>query len=142
MAYSDSGFNNTSGYTPTTDWDIYAVNLTDKWRSYVSDSGTMYVKMQDNQADVNQTAIDIGSLAVRVVINGTKFTFQNKGSLTSHLVSLWVDNSTHHQRYDINIFINSGNTESYIGNDISLPNKPYTVKVVTERGNTAAFTNH
>ena len=30
MAYSDSGFNNTLGYTPTTDWDIYAVNLTDK----------------------------------------------------------------------------------------------------------------
>jgi hypothetical protein len=142
MAYSDSGFNSTSGHTPTTDWDIYAVNLTDKWRSYVSDSGTMYVKMQDDQADVNQTTIDIDFLAVRVVINGTKFTFQNKGSLTSHLVSLWVENSTHHQRYDVNIFINSGDTESHIRSDIALPNKPYTVKVVTERGNMAVFASH
>ena len=142
MTYSDSGFNNTLGHTPTTGWDIYAVNLTDKWRSYVSDSGTMYVKMQDNQADVNQTTIDIDFLAVRVVINGTKFTFQNKGSLTSHLVSLWVNNSTHHQRYDVNIFINSGDTESHIRSDIALPNKPYIVKAVTERGNIAVFASH
>jgi hypothetical protein len=142
LGYSDSGFNNTSGHTPTTGWDMYAVNLTDKWRSYVSDSGTMYVKLQDNQADVNQTTIDIDFLAVRVVIDGTKFTFQNRGSLTSHLVSLWVNNSTHRQRYDVNIFVNSGHITYYIRGDISLPNKPYVVKVVTERGNTAVFTSH
>jgi hypothetical protein len=140
--YSDSGFNDTSGHTPTTSWDIYTVNLTDKWRSYVSDSGTMHVQLKDNQTDVNQTTIDIDFLAVRVAINGTKFTFQNKGSLTSHLVSLWVNNSTYHQRFDVGIFINSGDIESYIRNDISLPNKPYKVKVVTERGNTAVFTSH
>jgi len=139
LGYSDSGFNNTSGHAPTTGWDMYAVNLTDKWRSYVNDSGTMYVKMQDSQADVNQTSIDIDFLAVRVLIDGTRFTFQNKGSLTSHLVSLWVNNSTDHQRYEMNIFINYGDTESYIRNDISSPNGPYTVKVVTERGNTAVF---
>ncbi|MDI6904893.1 MAG: hypothetical protein QMD13_05330, partial [Candidatus Bathyarchaeia archaeon] len=75
-------------------------------------------------------------------INGTLFTFKNEGSLTSHLVSLWINNSTHHQRYDMNVFTNSGDTESYIRNDIRLPNKPYTVKVVTERGNIAVFTSH
>ena len=140
-AYSDSGFNNTSGHTPTAGWDTYAVNLTDKWRSYVNDSGTMYVKLQDNQADVNQTTIDIDFLAVRVVIDGTKFTFKNEETLTSHLVSLWITNSTLHQRYDINVFINSADTTSYIRSDITLPNEPYTVKVVTERGNTAVFTS-
>jgi len=142
MAYSDSGFNNTSGHTPTTGWDTYAVNLTDKWRSYVNDSGVMYVKLQDNQADVNQTTIDIDFLAVRVVIDGAKFTFENKEALTSHLVSLWINNSTLHQRYDMNIFINSADTTSYIRSDITLPSTPYTVKVVTERGNAAVFTSH
>ena len=140
--YSDSGFNSTTGHTPTIGWDYYAVNLTDQWGSYVQDDGTMYVKVVDEGADSAQTTIDIDFLAVRVVINGVKFTFQNKGSLTSHLVSLWVNNSTHHQRYDIDIFINSGETIPYIPNHISLPNKPYTVKVVTERGNIAVFTNH
>ena len=138
-AYSDSGFNNISGHTPTTDWGIYAVNLTDKWRSYVSDSGTMYVKLQDNQADANQTTIDIDFLGVRVEIDGTRFTFENEGALTSHLVSLWIINSTNHQRYDINVFVNSAETTTYVRADISLPTGQYTVKVVTERGNTAVY---
>ncbi|UCE29687.1 MAG: hypothetical protein JSV85_02935 [Candidatus Bathyarchaeota archaeon] len=137
--YSDSGFNNTSGHTPTTGWDTYTVNLTDKWRSYLSDAGTMRVKMQDNQADASQTTIDIDFLAVRGVINGTKFTFENRGSLTSHLVSLWVNNSTDHSRYETDIFINSGDTALCIRNDITLPNEKYQVKVVTERGNIAVF---
>jgi len=141
-AYSDSGFNNTSGHTPTTGWYIYSVNLTDKWRSYVSDSGTMYVKLQDNQADVNQTTIDIDFFGVRVVIDGAKFTFKNEEYLTSHLISLWINNSTSHQRYDISVFINSADTISYIRSDVSVPSKPYTVKVVTERGNIAVFTSH
>jgi hypothetical protein len=50
--------------------------------------------------------------------------------------------STDHRRYDVNIFINPADTESYIRSDISLPNKSYTVKVVTERGNTAVFASH
>jgi hypothetical protein len=140
--YSDSGFNNTSGHTPTTGWDTYAVNLTDKWRSYVNDSGVMYVKMQDNQADANQTTVDIDFLAIRVVIDGAKFTFENEETLTSHLVSLWINNSTLHQRYNINVYINCADTTSYIRSDITLPSTPYTVKVVTERGNTAVFTSN
>jgi len=75
-------------------------------------------------------------------VTGTLFTFRNEGPLTSHVVSLWINNATHHQRYDTNIFINSGDSESYIRSDVTLPNKPYTVKVVTERGNTAVFTGH
>jgi hypothetical protein len=138
-AYSDSGFNNTSGHTPTTGWDIYTVNLTDKWRSYVSDSGIIYAKLQDNQADANQTTIDIDFLGVRVKIDGTRFTFKNEEALTSHLVSLWIINSTNHQRYDINIFVNSAETKTYLRADISLPTGQYRVKVVTERGNTAVY---
>lgn len=140
--YSDSGFNSTAGHMPTKEWDYYAVNFTDRWSSYLHGDGTVYIKIVDEGADSNQTIIDIDFLAVRVVINGMKFTFQNKGSSTSHLVSLWVNNSTDHRRYDVNIFINSADTESYIRSDISLPNKPYTVKVVTERGNTAVFASH
>ena len=67
------------------------------------------------------------------------FTFKNEGSLTLHLVSLWIDNSTYHQRYDINIFINSGDTASHSYSNVILPDKPYNVKVITERGNTAVF---
>ena len=137
--YSDSGFNSTAGHTPTTEWEYYAVNLTDEWRSYVQDNGTIYVKFVDEGADSNQTIIDIDFLGVRAKIDGTRFTFKNEGALTSHLVSLWIINSTNHQRYDINVFVNSAETTTYLRADFSLPTGQCTVKVVTERGNTAVY---
>jgi len=137
--YSDSGFNSTAGHTPTTGWDYYAVNLTDKWRSYVQDDGTIYVKVVDEGGDSNQTTIDIDFLGIRAVIDGTRFTFKNEGALTFHLVSLWIINSTNHRRYDINVFVNSADTTTYLRADVSLPAGQFIVKVVTERGNIAVY---
>jgi hypothetical protein len=137
--YSDNGFNSTAGHTPTTGWDYYTVILTDQWSSYVQNNGTIYVNVVDAGSDGTQTTIDIDFLGVRVGIDWTRFTFENDGSLTAHLVSLWINNSTIHQRYDINVFINSGETLNYTRSDISLPSGEYTVKVVTKRGNTAVF---
>ena len=72
-------------------------------------------------------------------VTGSQFTFENDGGLTVHLVSLWIINSTDHQRYDISVFVNSAETKNYLREDISLPTGNYTVKVVTERGNTAVY---
>jgi len=137
--YSDSGFNSTAGHTPTTGWNYYAVNLTNCWESYVNSNGTVYVKIVDEGADADQTTLDLDFLAIRVTLDGTMFTFENQGSSTSHLISLWVINSTNHQRYDIDVFINSGDVTSNLRGDISLPEKPFMIKVVTERGNVAVF---
>jgi hypothetical protein len=101
----------------------------------------MRVKLVDEVADANQTTIDIDFLGIRVVTNGIEFTFDNDAALTCHLVSLWVNNSTRHQRYDMNLFIDSGQTLTYRSFDLCLPNEPYVVKVVTERGNTAIYRN-
>jgi len=72
-------------------------------------------------------------------VTGSQFTFENDGGLTVHLVSLWIINSTDHQNYDISVFVNSAETKNYLREDISLPTGNYTVKVVTERGNTAVY---
>jgi hypothetical protein len=137
--YSASCFNSTAGHAATTIWNYYAVNLTDQWKSYVYSNGTMRVKLVDEVADANQTTIDIDFLGIRVVTNGIEFTFDNDAALTCHLVSLWVNNSTRHQRYDMNSFIDSGQTLTYRSFDLCLPNEPYVVKVVTERGNIAIY---
>ncbi|MCZ2808404.1 MAG: hypothetical protein O2V44_03525 [Candidatus Bathyarchaeota archaeon] len=137
--YSNVGFNSTTGHTPTTGWDYYTVNLTDTWQSYVNIYGEINVKFADQDADSEQTSIDIDFLGVRVKMDGTQFTFENDGGPTVHLVSLWIINSTDHQRYDISVFVNSGETKTYLRYDISLPTGSYTVKVVTERGNTAVY---
>jgi len=99
----------------------------------------MYVKVVDEGLDSNQTTINIDFLGVRAAIDGTRFTFKNEGSLTCHLVSLWIINSTAHQHYDVNVFVNSGETSSYLRVDISLPSGEYMVKVATERGNVAVY---
>jgi hypothetical protein len=137
--YSDNGFNSTAGQTPTTGWNYYTVNLTDCWSSYVNSDGTVYVKIVDEGADADQTVLDIDFLATRIEIDGVMFSFENQGSLTSHLVSLWVDNSTNHQRYSIDAFMNLGDVTSIFRGDIDLPSAPFIIKVVTERGNTAVF---
>ena len=139
--YSDIGFNSTTGHTPTTGWDYYTVNLTTSWHSYVLSNGTIYVQFIDQGQDSNSTTIDIDFLGVRVVIDGTRFAFKNEGASTSHLISLWVNNATNHQRYDINLFLNSGENTTYIRGDISLPEENFVVKVVTDRGNIAVYTN-
>ena len=138
-AYSDYGFNSTAGQTPTTSWDYYTVNLTTSWRSYVWNNGTTCVQFADQGPDDSSTIIDIDFLGVRTVIDGTSFSFRNDGALTSHLTSLWINNATNHQHYDINVFINSGENATYIRADIRLPTGSFLAKVVTERGNIAVL---
>ena len=64
---------------------------------------------------------------------------RNEGSLTVHLVSVWVINSTFHKRYDVNFFINSGDISSLSVSSNTIPNNYYMVKVITERGNIAVY---
>jgi len=79
------------------------------------------------------------SNVARVSANETRFTFRNEGALTSHLVSLWIINSTNHERYDINVIVNSGESLNHTCADINFPSGQYAVKVVTERGNIAVY---
>ena len=138
-AYSDNGFNYTGGQTPTTEWNFYSANLTDEWQSYVNENGILYVKLVDQSSDSIPTSVDIDFLGVIARIDGTQFSFENKASLTVHLVSLWVINSTDHQHYDMNKLVNAAETRDYIRVDIPLPTGSYIIKVVTERGNTAVY---
>lgn len=139
--YSDSGFNSSSGDTPTTEFKYYAVNLTDTWQSYVQ-NGIMRIEFCDNDSDVNATLVDIDFLGVRLVIEGTKFSFENDGPLTSHVVAIWVVDTTTHKRYDVNLFLDSGTRGGYFRADISLPTKGFVIRAVTERGNVAVFGSH
>jgi hypothetical protein len=127
---------------PTTGWDYYAVNLTTSWRSYVWNNGTIYVQLVDQGPDSSSTTVDIDFLGVRAVVDGARFSLKNEGALTSHLISLWVNNVTNHQHNDINLFMNSGENTTYTRMDIRLSTENFMVKVVTERGNIAVFVGH
>lgn len=134
--YSNLGFNSTLGDASSIEFKYYTANLTDAWQSYVQ-NGVIRIKFCDNDADTHQSLIDIDFLGVRLVINGVRFSFENSSSLTTHVVSIWVINTTLHRRYDANFFLNSGAKGNYFRADISLPSGNFTLKATTERGNTA-----
>jgi hypothetical protein len=92
---------------------------------------------QMNQVDWEkmQEHIDIVSVEPTPPEDWTRFTFRNTGSVTSHLIGIWITNATSHQRYEANVFLNSGETVSRTFGNIQLPAEPFTVKVITERGN-------
>jgi hypothetical protein len=92
-----------------------------------------------NQFDWERMQENVEIVNVAKTVDGTMFTFQNKGSVTAQLVSLWVDSTTIHQRYDMNLFISAGDSVNYTRSDISLVDNASIVKVVTERGTISVF---
>ncbi len=107
-----------------------------------SATGTWRIKVKGVKDTDSQFDFKADWIEFSVLTKGTVFTFKNEGAPTAHLVSLWVNNSTQHQRLDISLFVNYGDTAFYYRSDINLPNKPYVVKVVTERGNIAVFSEN
>jgi hypothetical protein len=87
--------------------------------------------------DWEKTQEKIEIVSAQTGRNGAFFTIKNKGSLTAHVVSLWVIDSTQHKRYDVDIFINSGENSTYTRMDINLPSEDFLIKMITERGNMA-----
>ena len=70
-------------------------------------------------------------------VEETTVTLYNKGSVTVHIVSLWVDSPTNHQRYDMDLFINAGDSTNVTCSDINASTS--IVKIITERGTMAVF---
>jgi hypothetical protein len=140
-SFSDVGFNNTVGNQPVlNEWNEYAINVTDEWKDYVKDDGTLLLEFLDEGLNTTQTIAEIDFLGVRAIIDGTRFDLRNTSPLTIHITAVWMVNSTNHQRYSANLFINSGEETTYIRVDINLPGDDFIAKVVTERGNIAVFT--
>lgn len=138
-AYSDDGFNNTLGHAPSGSWDVYTLNFTDRWLSYVRDDGMIMIKLHDQENDAVHTTVDVDFLGVRIVASGLLFTFKNDGPITAHVVSLWIISSIVHDHYNLNVFINSGENGTYILGGVQPPSEQYFVKAVTERGNIAVY---
>lgn len=92
-----------------------------------------------NQVDWEKMRENVTITSVTNATYGSQYNFKNDGGLTVHLVSLWINNATLHQHYNINVFVNSAETKTYLREDIPLPTGSYTVKVVTERGNMAVY---
>jgi len=102
-------------------------------------SGNWKIKATGLKASSTQFDMEADFIQLQIPGSGAQFQFKNSGAMTSHVVSLWVNNSTYHQRYDVNIYLNSGEDVLFHRDDITIPNGQYTVRIVTDRGNLATF---
>jgi hypothetical protein len=139
-AFSDVGFNNSAGSLVTLgEWNEYAVAVTGNWADYVNDEGVVRIEFSDEGLSANQTEVGIDFLGVRAVIDGTSFELKNSSPLSLHIVAVWITGSASHQRFSADLFLNSGESTTYIRADVTLPSDFLLAKVVTERGNSAVF---
>jgi hypothetical protein len=137
---SDTGFNITGGSQPTVgEWNEYAIAVTNNWADYVRDDGLMRIEFFDEGISINQTIVGIDFFGARAIMDATRLAIKNSSPLTLHIVALWITNTTIHQRYSANLFMNSGEYATYVRADIRLPQDVFIAKVVTERGNIAVF---
>jgi biopolymer transport protein ExbD len=94
---------------------------------------------QMNQVDLERTQETLTITNVtRLEPAGLSISVKNTGSISLHIVAVWID-LTEHQRYETNVFLNAGESATYNRTDIVVPPSVFLVKVVTERGNTAVF---
>jgi hypothetical protein len=102
-------------------------------------SGQWKIKATGVKVSSAQLDMEADMIELRLPASGPSLLFRNSGTVTSHIVSLWVINSSVHQRYDVSVYLNSGEDIVFHRNDISIPSGQYTVRIVTDKGNLAAF---
>jgi Na+-transporting NADH:ubiquinone oxidoreductase subunit NqrC len=95
---------------------------------------------QMNQVDLERTqeTLTIANVT-RTEPAGISIDVKNTGAISLHIVAVWVTNSTVHQRYDADVFLNAGESITYNRTDITVPQDAFLARVVTERGNMSVF---
>jgi hypothetical protein len=94
---------------------------------------------QMNDLDMQRMQETVNLKNVTPAEDSTSFEIKNSGPNGVHIVAVWIINSSNHQRYPVDFFLNPGETETCTQKGISLPNDYTVVKIVTERGNTAVY---
>ncbi len=106
---------------------------------FLNGSGQWKIMVTGTMTSITQFDMEIDFIELRVR-NTSEFLLRNGGPVTVHVVSLWVVNSVVHQRYDVDVYLNSGEDILFKKDDITIPSGQCTVRIVTERGNIAVLT--
>ncbi len=77
------------------------------------------------------------SFGVDVQAGGFKFEIRNSGPLTVHVIAIWVENATSHQRFEMDAYVNSADQTTLALVNGELPEGNLSFRIVTERGNVA-----
>jgi hypothetical protein len=102
-------------------------------------SGQWNTKVTGVKDSSTQFDLEVDLIELQPPSGGPYFHFRNSGPLTSRIVSLWVIDSTLHERHDVSIYLNSRQDLIFYRDDITIPIGQYTVRITTDKGNLAVF---
>lgn len=112
---------------------MYQVSQYDAHAQVVAQRNRLDLEQKNEILDIVDATISGGSLI---------FSVTNKGSVTGHIVNLWITQYTgatatgHEGPIASDVYINPGSTVPFTITPASLdPEKDYLIKIVTERGN-------
>ncbi len=94
---------------------------------------------QMNELDRQRIQETINLKNVSMTASGARFEVKNSGPDGVHIVAIWIIDPYSHKRYTADMFLNPGETETLLREDIELPKDYVLVKIVTERGNLAVY---
>jgi hypothetical protein len=137
-ASGEGYFSYDSSMTPYTDEAKNQIVTVDPTR-FRDASGQWRMKVTGVKSSSAQFDLEDDLIELRPPSGGPYFSIKNSGTLTSHIVSLWVINSSFHQRYDVNLYLNSAQNLVFYRDDIDIPSGEYTIEIVTDKGNLAVF---
>jgi hypothetical protein len=70
---------------------------------------------------------------------GTSIEIKNSGPDGVHVVAAWIIDPYGHKRFTADMFLNPGETGTYLLEEVELPKDYLLVRIVTERGNMAVY---
>ena len=92
-----------------------------------------------NDLDMQRMQESITIKNVATAKGSTSFEIKNNSPTGVQIVAIWIIDPTDHQRYNVDVFLNPGETVTYESKNIDLPKDFTLAKIVTDRGNTAVY---
>ncbi len=94
---------------------------------------------QMNELDLQRMQENISLQSVTTAKGSTSFEIKNNSPTGVQIVAIWIIDSSEHQRYSVDVFLNPGETVTYESKNIDLPKDFTLAKIVTDRGNVAVY---
>ncbi len=140
----DGYINYVSSSTPNTD-ETKSQTITQNPTFYLNSTGAWKIRITAVKDTAQPFDLKLDWVEYKAAVSGTSsggalMEIKNSSPLTIHVVAVWITDATTHQRYDVDWFLNSGETAKF-NMDINLPQDVFVAKVVTERGNIAVFSS-
>ena len=96
---------------------------------------------QMNEMDRERIQESITINSAKQTEKGIALEIKNNGPEGAQIVALWIVDSKNHERFEVDLFVNSGENAQFVLSDINLPESYTLIRIVTNKGNAAVLSS-